>query len=354
MPTARARFTASPTSHDLGRAVLSGPDRDERRCGPDFALLQYLVETPVAWLAATRSCRRFWPGVFVTDDSISQCMREVRRALGDDGQQWLRTMPRRGYLMHVPVSRVDPGLLLAAINGISSSAAAEDADDTDLPRPATGRPIVLVVPFENIGDNDEQRYFVDETYRGPRHRPLAIPNAAYREPAAAGRLDGRSLPVTPWLSAEPAPRAAQFLVNGSVRRSTARIRVTAQLEDAESGLILWSGRFDRSLDDLFAVQEELADASPGCWFPMSAMSRCAAPSVVRRRASTPMISACAAATCTAGRRGTAHWLRANCSTVRSRSTPNMRRPMPTRPTRCSAPSPMAGANRTGRRRSTSR
>jgi adenylate cyclase len=40
-----------------------------------------------------------WPGIFVSDDSVAQCVRDIRRALGDDAQQLLRTLLRRGYLL---------------------------------------------------------------------------------------------------------------------------------------------------------------------------------------------------------------------------------------------------------------
>ena len=49
-----------------------------------------------------------WPGVFVTDDSIGQCLKDVRRALGDEQQRILRTVPRRGYVFTAEVSRLDP------------------------------------------------------------------------------------------------------------------------------------------------------------------------------------------------------------------------------------------------------
>jgi tetratricopeptide (TPR) repeat protein len=77
-------------------------------------------------------------------------------------------------------------------------------------------------------------------------------------PHRALRQLRRGLPETPWSAPAPPPGTG-YLVNGSVRRAGNRIRVTVQLEDAQSGIGLWADRFDRPLDDLFAVQEELAE-----------------------------------------------------------------------------------------------
>lgn len=76
-------------------------------------------------------------------------------------------------------------------------------------------------------------------------------------PLRRGSGFGRALPATPW-AAEPPAGTTGYLLSGNVRRAGGRIRVTAQLEDARSGVNLWAERFDRPLEDLFAVQEELA------------------------------------------------------------------------------------------------
>src|ERR1019366_8437954 len=62
-----------------------------------FALLRLFAENPGRLIDRDEIMRAVWPGIFVTDDSIAQCISEIRRALGDNDQRLLRTLPRRGY-----------------------------------------------------------------------------------------------------------------------------------------------------------------------------------------------------------------------------------------------------------------
>jgi class 3 adenylate cyclase/predicted ATPase len=73
-----------------------------------FALLQLFVENAGRLLDRDTIMRAIWPDVFVTDDSITQCIRDIRRALGDEAQRLVRTVPRRGYLFAAEVSRIEP------------------------------------------------------------------------------------------------------------------------------------------------------------------------------------------------------------------------------------------------------
>ncbi|MEX2649497.1 MAG: adenylate/guanylate cyclase domain-containing protein [Alphaproteobacteria bacterium] len=112
---------------------------------------------------------------------------------------------------------------------------------------------VAVLPFVNMSSDPEQDYFADGMTEDiitdlSRWRSLAVAsrNSTFRfkgKPVDMQRV-GREL-------------GARFLVEGSVRRMGERIRVTAQLIDAESGNHLWAERFDRPMADLFAVQDEM-------------------------------------------------------------------------------------------------
>ena len=85
---------------DLARGALLASDGTELPLRPkSFALLQLLVESAGRLLDRDTIMRALWPDVFVTDDSITQCVGDIRRALGDEAQRLLRTVPRRGYLL---------------------------------------------------------------------------------------------------------------------------------------------------------------------------------------------------------------------------------------------------------------
>jgi DNA-binding winged helix-turn-helix (wHTH) protein len=91
---------------DLARGALLASDGAELPLRPkSFALLQLLVENAGRLLDRDTIMQAVWSDVIVTDDSITQCVRDIRRALGDETQRLLRTVPRRGYLLTADVSR---------------------------------------------------------------------------------------------------------------------------------------------------------------------------------------------------------------------------------------------------------
>ncbi len=120
--------------------------------------------------------------------------------------------------------------------------------------PRSPRPSIAVLPFENVGGDREQEYLADgiaEDIITELSRVRAVLVIARNSSFAFKR------------SADPVGAVAEqlgarFVVHGSVRRSGQRARITAQLIDAENGNQLWSERYDRELDDMFAIQDEIA------------------------------------------------------------------------------------------------
>ena len=119
--------------------------------------------------------------------------------------------------------------------------------------PAAERPAVAVMPFTNMSDDAQQEYFADGLTED-----LIAALAAWRWFPVVGRhstfaYKGRS-PTIPQLASE---LGARYVVEGSVRRSGNRVRITAQLVDAATTHQLWAQRYDRELTDIFAVQDEI-------------------------------------------------------------------------------------------------
>src|SRR5262245_62818393 len=115
------------------------------------------------------------------------------------------------------------------------------------------KPSIAVLPFTNMSGDPEQRYFADGITEDiitelSRARGLFViarnSSFSYRDKAIDVRRIAHELGV-------------RYIVEGSVRRMADRIRITAQLIDAVSGNHLWSERFDRDIDELFAIQDEL-------------------------------------------------------------------------------------------------
>ena len=114
---------------DLGRGALL-EDGAERALRPkSFGLLLHLVENAGRLISRDELMQAVWPGVFVTDDSLAQCIREIRRALGDGEQQMLRTLPRRGVLFTAEVSHSASTAALAAVAAAPDTVAADRGDN---------------------------------------------------------------------------------------------------------------------------------------------------------------------------------------------------------------------------------
>jgi TolB-like protein/Tfp pilus assembly protein PilF len=131
------------------------------------------------------------------------------------------------------------------------------------PRPSStsaSKPAIAVLPFTNAGGDPEQQYFSDGlaediiTELG-RFRSLFV-----IAPHSSFRFRGRSIDV-PHIGRDLGVR---YIVEGSVRQAGGRVRVTAQLVEADSGNQIWADRFDRELEDIFAVQDELTRSIVGC------------------------------------------------------------------------------------------
>jgi adenylate cyclase len=127
-------------------------------------------------------------------------------------------------------------------------------DSTPEPVAFTSRPAVAVLPFANLSGDPAEDYFVDgltediiTTLAYWRWFPVIARNSTfvYKGKPTHAREIGKEL-------------AAAYLVEGSVRRGGNRIRITAQLIDAATGHSLWVERFERDMDDVFALQEEIA------------------------------------------------------------------------------------------------
>src|SRR5437870_7954747 len=103
------RFDGFTLDVDRG-CLLRGAQEVKLRPKP-FEALKYLVENPGRLISKAELIENIWPDTAVTDDSLVQCLIEVRRALGDEAQQIIKTVPRRGYIFERPVES-GPGAAL--------------------------------------------------------------------------------------------------------------------------------------------------------------------------------------------------------------------------------------------------
>lgn len=208
--------------------------------------------------------RDVWGDTHVTDDSLVQCISEIRKALGPEDGKRLRTVPRRGYLLEpgAPGGEASPvaaggrrGRWVAALLAVAVVAAAFWAL---MPRgaptamPAEAR-VVAVLPFENIGGDDTYDYFASGIAEDLIVSLTRLPDIRTVALSAAAALSAET--------ADPRVVAgdlgARFLVDGSVRRQGDRLKLTAALIDGETGENLWAERYEGGLADVFGFQDEV-------------------------------------------------------------------------------------------------
>ncbi len=198
-----------------------------------FALLRHLREHPGRVLDRGALLEALWPGVIVTDDSLTQCISDLRRVLGERAPHILRTVPRRGYVLSAQVFRDSPAQDAAASE--LTPALSRPSQGTPRPDPAAERHDTLIVePLESLDDD-------------PASARLARVLTADLV-AALIRFEDLRVVVGPDVGA-----AGGYGLRGEVRLSGKRVRATIRLGDLATGSMLWADQLDESLDDQVAV-----------------------------------------------------------------------------------------------------
>jgi TolB-like protein/Tfp pilus assembly protein PilF len=210
------------------------------------AVLAALLEKAPGLVTKEELLNRVWDGRAVGDEAIASCVQEVRRALDDDARnpRYIETRHRRGYR------------LLAALDAkrVAKRLGALGAGVPDLALP--DKPSIAVLPFQNLSGDPEQEYFTDGITEDiitelSRFSSLFViarnSSFSYKGKSPDVREIGRELGV-------------RYVLEGSIRKSLSRIRVTVQLIDTLTGNHIWAERYDRVIKDIFAVQEEVTRA----------------------------------------------------------------------------------------------
>ncbi|NNL86774.1 MAG: adenylate cyclase, partial [Myxococcales bacterium] len=125
--------------------------------------------------------------------------------------------------------------------------------------PLSDRPSIAVLPFANVGNKSEEDYFADGVTED-----IIATLGRFSNLVVMAWNAVRPYKATPDVSLEVSRDLnVRYLVDGSIRRSPDRVRVSVQLTEAATGVLLWSDRFDRSIDDIFVVQDEIVQGIVG-------------------------------------------------------------------------------------------
>lgn len=236
-------------------------------------VLVCLAENTGETVPKDRLLRAVWGDTFVTEDVLTRCISELRKALEDDPKepQAIQTVPKRGYRLLLAVERKPErpsingsqprsyrkALVAAAGIIVAGSVALYFLGTFVWSRPSHSGPIVIaVLPFENLSGDFEQEYFSD----GMTEELITqIGTLDPRSLAVIGRTSVMRFKHTSKTIAEISRDLhVTHLLAGSVRRSGERVRITAQLVRAQDQAGIWSGAYERDLQDSLTIQADVA------------------------------------------------------------------------------------------------
>jgi adenylate cyclase len=230
-------------------------DRRELHRGADvvsvapqvFDLIDYLIRNRERVVSKDDLIKAVWNGRSVSDAALTTRLNAARTAIGDSGeeQRFIKTLPRKGFRF------------VGAVREAQEPAGAAVADNqVELQKPDLAlpdKPSIAVLPFENMSGDPEQEYFADgmveeiitalsrfkSLFVIARHSSFTFKGKAVDIKEVRRRLGVR------------------YVLEGSVRKASGKVRITGQLIDAVTGAHLWADRFERDLTDIFALQDEV-------------------------------------------------------------------------------------------------
>jgi adenylate cyclase len=208
---------------DWGRGTVTNGGSASVTLRPQsLSVLKILTDRSGEVVTKDELMAAIWPGIAVTDDSLVQCITELRKALGDDAHSIIKTVPKRGYVL-----------------------SAEQQSAVLLRQPG-----IAVLPFVNMSGDPSRDYYgagmaediITMLSCFPWIRVASRTSSfVYNGPVNVQKV-GKDLGV-------------HYVLEGSVRDAGGKVRVTAQLIDAESGDHVWADRFDEEGGDIAALQD---------------------------------------------------------------------------------------------------
>jgi len=234
-----------------------------------------------------------WPDVTVAPDSVYQAVASLRRLLGDDPKQptYIETVPRLGYRMIATVSpwadqpitqtgaevnsprpRFRAGFTLAAAAALCFALVvafllygkvANNHHSASAAVPPQPQQSIAVLPFLDLTDDMNQEPFADGMTEELIDKLSKIPGLRVPPPTSSFYFKGKLWPRshgTPQITIADIAKTlgVVYVLDGSIRKSAATLRVDARLIRADNGYIVWSETYDRPFDDILMVQDDIA------------------------------------------------------------------------------------------------
>ena len=237
---------------DMDRGALLRDGRTLTIGHKALLLLHALLQSPGNPLGKASLMDAAWPGTAVEESNLSVQIAALRKLLGatEDGGQWIATVPRVGYRFAGPVT----ANLRSAADELPAAAT------TAVPEQ---RPSIAVLPFSITTGGADKEYLADgitddiitALARFRWFRVIARNSSfVYKGRSVDVRQIARDLGV-------------RYVLEGSVRHSPTRVRLSTRLIEATSGSHLWAERYDLEMAEMFAIQDEIAERVAGAIEP---------------------------------------------------------------------------------------
>lgn len=201
-----------------------------------FEVLAYLVHHRDRVVPKSELLASLWPGQYVTESALTRTIGEARRALRHE--KWIKTVYGRGFAFTAPVTEVE----------------AESVQTGAPPSSRPALPSVAVLPFADLSAARDQGYFCDGLADELIGALTGIAGLSVGSRTASFQFRNTGGDVR--VIAERLNVAA--VLEGSVRKEGRRLRISVQLINAADNYHLWGAVFDRRVDDVFAIQAEVA------------------------------------------------------------------------------------------------
>ncbi len=266
MPTQRylfANFTLDLSSGQL----LSGATEVALR-PKSFRVLTYLVQNPGRLIAKDELLQAVWGDTVVTDDTLTQCIVDIRRAIDDSDQQTIKTVPRRGYRLAVAVTSADgapdePGEVTAPANNSLKVAglvtfllltgvallglyptASDDGENAS----------IAVMPFENATGSAANDYLAASLEDTTIDALSAIPTLTiFRSSSLV-----RSTEPSPSIDAFVTDFNIDYIVEGRITADQDGFLISTRLVRADNGRVLSNSTYQSAGSTLFEAQQQSA------------------------------------------------------------------------------------------------
>lgn len=229
---------------DTNRVELRGPEGHvalEPKC---FALLELLLQKSPNAVSKDEMFDTIWPGVHVTDASLSTAIRQIRQAIGDTGdrQDFIRTVRGHGFQF---------------VGDIRETAPAQPAfDATQIPAMPSGKPTIAVRPFDLVGHDPSHQAIAEAI---PAELIATLARLRWINVISRGSSFRFAAVNDDW--SEMGQRlGAGYLVSGLVEWQGPQVSLTAELSDTRAGQTIWTDRVTGPIDDIFDMRARLARA----------------------------------------------------------------------------------------------